>query len=259
MSGWVLRDINSPLRTLVGTLTEVYNSDGLVGDGDTNVKIVPVPDEPNTTLLKNRKGVDNRDGTIECEVNVTEDGDARSHYESWVSSMIGAEVTAKGVYVDDEGHHDKTEIHPVDLIVARVNGSALPTDWIADVAAQHHLQVGIGLFAYRYAAASDDRDGVAWGAPPLAKQTRTTSVTLPFPSRPGSTRFPIAGTTTPQVERRSGGARHAGSHIDMTVTGDTASAELVVTVKAVDHGGPGFDLGELALYWVRSTPPVSPS
>jgi hypothetical protein len=81
--------------------------------------------------------------------------------------------------------------------------------------------------------------------PPLAKQTRATSVTLPFPARP-------AGAIGPQVEVRSAGARNAGSHIDTTVTGDTAAAELVVTVKAVDDGGPGFDLAEVALYWVGS-------
>jgi hypothetical protein len=79
--------------------------------------------------------------------------------------------------------------------------------------------------------------------PALARQTRATSVTLPFPARP-------AGAIGPQVEVRSAGARNAGSHINTTVTGDTAVAELVVTVKAAGDGGPGFDLAEVALYWV---------
>lgn len=79
--------------------------------------------------------------------------------------------------------------------------------------------------------------------PALARQTRATSVTLPFPARP-------AGAIGPQVEVRSAGARNAGSHINTTVTGDTAVADLVVTVKAAGDGGPGFDLAEVALYWV---------
>jgi HYDIN/CFA65/VesB-like, Ig-like domain len=167
-----------------------------------------------------------------------------------VSSMIGMEVMAKGVYVDDTGHHDKTEIHPMDLIVARVERSALTTEWIGEVARQNGLQVGVGLFAYRYAAASDNRDdsipdGVGDGWPPLARLTRATSVTLPFPPRP-------AGAESPQIEARSGGARNAGSHIDTEVTGDTAFAKLVVTVKAGGDDGPGFDLAEVALYWIGS-------
>jgi hypothetical protein len=154
--------------------------------------------------------------------------------------MVGPpEVMAKGVYVDDTGHDDKTEIHPMDLIIAPVAGSALPHDWIGDLARQNALQVGVGLFALRYAAASDHRGGES---PPLAGQTRATSVILPFPQRP-------AGATDPQVAVRSAGARNAASHIDTTVAGGTASAELVVTVKSRDHGGPGFDLAEIALYW----------
>jgi hypothetical protein len=170
-----------------------------------------------------------------------------------VSSMVGLEVTAKGVYVDDTGHDDKTEIHPMDLMIARVAGSALPIDWISDLATQNALQVDVGLFAFRYAAASDDRGGVVFESPPLAEQTRATTVTLPFPPRP-------PGATDPQVEVRSAGARNAASHIDTTVGGDTASADLVVTVKSGDHGGPGFDLAEIALYWSAARAlEVSPS
>jgi hypothetical protein len=238
MSGWALRDSSDPVRTVVGTLIDVHNSDS---DGDTDMLVVP--DAASAPLLINRHGARNAVYAVGCEVNVTEDGDARSRFERWVSSMIGPpEVTVKGVYVDDTGHEDKTEIHPMDLIIARVSGSALPHDWIGDLAQQNAVQVGVGLFAFRYAAASDDRGGES---PPLAGQTRATSVTLPFPVR-------LAGATEPQVEVRSAGARNAASHIDTTVVGDTASAELVVTVKSGDDGGPGFDLAEIALYWSAS-------
>jgi len=227
VSGWVLRDKNSPLRTLVGTLTNVFNTGNDIGeDGDTNLIIVPdAADDASVALLRNRNGVVNPGGTIECEVNVTEDGDGRRIYEGWVSSMIGKQVTAKGVYVDDEGHNDRTEIHPMDLIFARMD-----------------VLVDSRLFLYRYAAASDDRGGIFLEDAPLAKQTRTTSVTLPFPVRP-------AGAIGPRVKVRTAGARNAGSHINTTVTGDTAAAELIVTVKAVGDGGPGFDLAEVALDW----------
>jgi Abnormal spindle-like microcephaly-assoc'd, ASPM-SPD-2-Hydin len=248
MSGWFVRDENSPVRTMVGTLTDVYNAD----DGDTNLVIVPNADS--APLLANRHGMDNITGTIECEINVTEDGNGRSSYESWVASMVGMEVTAQGVYVDDTGHEDKTELHPTDILVVRVDRSAQPQDWIGELAAQHGLQVGGGLFAYRYAAASDDRDdGLNGGWPPFSRQTRVTTVKLPFPIRP-------VGAVSPEIEARSAEARNAASHIDLDVTGDPASATLVVTVKADGHGGPGFDLAEVALYWVGSrVVEVSPS
>ncbi len=211
MSGWVLRDEDDPVRTLVGTLIDVHNAGGnvLAGD-DSDTNIIVVPDAATAPLLFNRNGARNVVWDIECEVNVTEDGDGRSSFESWVSSMVGLEVTAKGVYVDDTGHDDKTEIHPMDLIIARVAGSALPDDWIGDLARQNALQVGVGLFAFRYAAASDDRGGTVFEFPPLAGQTRATSVTLPFPparrAQPThKSRFaaPAPATLLPTSTRRS--------------------------------------------------------
>jgi hypothetical protein len=241
VSGWALHQGVDPIQQLGGTLIDVHHSGG--GDDDTNMIIVP--DADSMGLLANRNGTANQNSEIECEVNVTEDGDGRAKFEPWVSSMLGLHVTAIGVWADDVGHENKTEIHPMDLIFARVESSALPIDWIADLAAQHGLQVGTTLFAYRYAAASDDRsDGLGGGRPPFSDQTRTTSVRLAFPDLP-------IGATSPQIQVRSGGARNAASHFDdVAVDGNTATVNLVVTVKDAHHEGPGFDLAEVALFWV---------
>lgn len=45
-------------------------------------------------LLINRHGQPNADSSIECEVNVGSDW--RDHYEDWVRSMTGGDVTAQG-------------------------------------------------------------------------------------------------------------------------------------------------------------------
>jgi len=247
MAGWALHQGVGPIQFLSGTLIDVHNSGGLPG-GDSDTNLIIVPDANSTGLLINRHGKANEKFEIECEIHVTEDRDGRAKFEHWVSTMLGLPVTAIGVWTDDTGHDDKTEIHPMDLMFTRVEGSALPTDWIADLARQHGLQVGTTLFAYRYAAASDNRGEGILTSPPLANQTRATSVTLPFPPRP-------IGAVSPQLEVRSGGARNAASHFDDVVfAGSTATINLVVTVKDTDHDGPGFDLAEIALFWkgVRS-------
>jgi hypothetical protein len=240
VSGWALHQGVDPIQHLGGTLIDVHHSGG--GDNDTNMIIVP--DAGSVGLLKNGKGKDNQRSEIECEVNVTEDGDGRRKFEPWVASMLHLQVTAIGVWVDDVGHDDKTEIHPMDLIIARVESSALHTDWIGELARQQGLRVGTTLFAYRYAAASDHRSVFFGdGRTALSNRTRATKVTLAFPTRP-------IGPTSPQIQVRSGGARNAGSHFDnVAINGNTANVNLVVTVKDRDHGGPGFDLAEVALFW----------
>src|SRR5581483_11880215 len=65
---------------------------------------------------------------IECEINVPSDG--RDQYEAWVRSMIGLSVTAQGVYVDDTGERDKSELHPLDIVVAEVDAPQVPGNWI---------------------------------------------------------------------------------------------------------------------------------
>jgi len=120
-SKWYLRDWLSPQRTVVGTLENVHNSGGPIGlhpgDSDTNVLITP--NDP--AILANRLGGPNtavaNHTQIECEVNVTSEG--RDQFENWLKTMLGRNVTAQGVYVDDTDHDNKSELHPLDIVVAR--------------------------------------------------------------------------------------------------------------------------------------------
>lgn len=128
---WSLREYS---RLLIGNLENVYvTAPGAhwwdYSDGDTNIVIEP--DDDHQELLINRFGRPNANGKIECEVNIPED--RRDQYTNWVSSMIGTTVMAIGVYVDDDGHGHKTELHPMDLIVGRVTRS-LTSDWISRLA-----------------------------------------------------------------------------------------------------------------------------
>ncbi len=90
MSGWALRDESDLVRTLVGTLIDIHNAGGnvLAGD-DSDTNMILVPDAPSAPLLINRHGARNVVYDIECEVNVTEDGDGRSSFENWVRRWLG--------------------------------------------------------------------------------------------------------------------------------------------------------------------------
>jgi hypothetical protein len=118
-------------------LVDVHHSD----DDDTNLDIQPVG-QSSIDLFTDLAGVPNANGLVDCEVSVTEDGDRRSKYQAWGSSLVGSEVVAKGVFVEDEGHDNKTELHPMDIIVAPVGASRLPTDWIGQLAGEPGLTVG---------------------------------------------------------------------------------------------------------------------
>jgi len=248
VSGWFLIDWKSPERTLVGTLTDVHNSGDFppTQDHDSLLIIVPNADEPNQALLKNRRGRPNDGGVIECEVNVVRNDqvDGPETFENWVSSLIGSEVTAKGVFVEDEGHNDKTELHPLDIIVAQVDGSILPGDWITRVAQQHGLEVGTGLFAYRFGAAADNRKGGGFLGTALAQWTRPTSVRLALPPQPAS-------GGTPAAELQIGFALNASAEVSTKVDASTGAgvATVAVTCLGKDYGGPGFVIGEAVAYW----------
>src|SRR5262245_51553140 len=192
MGKWFLRDWISPQRILIGTLTNVHDSGALIdgGDNDTNLEIVPRPEPQFQDLLKNRHDRANQAPpgqapVIECEINVGDDW--VSQYEFFVNSLVNHEVTAQGVYVDDDGHDSKTELHPMDAIFARVSDSQLPGDWIGGLEAELGLTLNQNLFVYRFAAASDNRAGLLLEGPPLAGWSRTTNIMLPLPPAPSET------------------------------------------------------------------------
>src|SRR6478735_5018807 len=179
MYNWTMR---APSETLVGRIKRVYVSGGITGDGDTNIVIEP--DVDHLQLEFNRHGLRNGNTLIECEVHVPLWG--RLFFNRWVKSLSTAEVTARGVYVDDDEHSSKTELHPVDLILGRVTDSLIgDNDWVKNLARYRGLKLGVELFAYRYAAASDSRK--SWPffvGPPLADSTRTVDLPIELPPRP---------------------------------------------------------------------------
>ena len=245
-SKWYLRDWLSPQRTVVGTLENVHNSGGgLTGDNDTNVLITP--DDP--AILANRLGGPNTavaDHTqIECEVNVTSDG--RDQFENWLKTMLGRKVTAQGVYVDDTGHDNKSELHPLDIVVGQVDDTQIPGTWFDQIVVQHHVALGTSMLLYRFAAASDNRAGVVQEGPPLAEFERDTSVTLALPPRPNGDPSLIP---TGEWQLLSGTNFNVSIEPPRPEQGDIVN--LVAFCTGVGFGNPGYVLGEVAVYWLNA-------
>ncbi len=258
MGKWFLEDWRSPQRVLTGTLTDVHDSSGILdgGDNDTNLEIVPRPEKEFQDLLKNRHGQPNKakDGqapVVECEVNVGSDW--RSQFEFFVSTLVGREVTAQGVFVDDDDHESKTELHPVDVIFARVDDSQLPGDWIGALAARRGLVLGQSLLVTRFAAASDDREGLVLSGPPLASWDRPTTLAPPLPPVPPGTGW------VPDFSLHV--LRQDKATIDPAVVEDPPGSgnlvvQVTITCQGRDYGGPGVAMGEIGTFWTSQTLPA---
>ncbi len=247
MGKWFLEDWRAPQRVVVGTLTDVHITSGIFSDGDTNIVIEPKLEFQQ--LLINRFGKTNENGKLECEVNVKSDW--RDLHMDWVSSLTQGEVTAQGVWVDDNEHDGGTELHPMDVIFGTVTGSKIPGDWINTLASERGLEVNTSMLAFRFAAASDVRGDVFNPeTPPLSEWTRPTTFRLEYPPRPAeSDKVPI-------WEQRSSLMENAS--IDFAPRDDGGKMVLDVTVTCLgrDYGGPGVLLGEIVTYW--SSPPPDP-
>jgi hypothetical protein len=235
---WFLRDWHAPQRVVRGRFVELHRSDS--GDEDTNVVIEP--DAASFELIRNRIGALNADGAIEGEVCVG--GDWRDGYEAWARTLIDGtldgQVTAQGVWVDDDEHDSKTELHPVDVVFGSVGASALPEDWIGELAAELGLAAGSTLFATRFAAASDTR---ADDRPPLAEWSRPFTFTVPLPPRPPG------DTLTPALQIRTQLSANAtiGAHGRQDAAGGAVDVTILCT--GAEYGGPGAVLGEIATFW----------
>ena len=252
MGKWFLRFWTDPQRTLVGELRNVHDSGGTLdgGDNDTNLEIAPLSEQVFQDLLQNRHNQVNGNGLIECEINVGSDW--RSEFEFFVNSLVGREVTAQGVFVDDDDHGSKTELHPMDVVFARVDDSQLPGDWIGPLAAGRGLVLDQSLFVTRFAAASDDREGLVLSGPPLASWDRPTTFTLRLPP------VPPGDGWVPDFSLHM--LRQDKATVDTAVVGDPQSGNLVVqltiTCRGRDYGGPGVAMGEIGTFWTSQTLPA---
>lgn len=246
---WSLR---SERETLSGRLVaaQIY-----AWDGDQNIYIVP--DTLFQHLLINRHGQINAPSEdrprsppeIECEVEILDRYE--KDYLAGVRDLIGCTVNAAGVWVDDDGHDGKTELHPLDALWGVLPRKKWPA-WTRQLrpllgerlrkARRVKKPGAAAMQVYRLVAGSDD--SFARHAP-LTDQTRAVEVVLEFPPKPAAGWRP--------KWRPSFKVRHNMSFTDQLVASATkAVLKLTLTAKSYLDGGPGVLVGEIATFW---TPP----
>jgi hypothetical protein len=71
-----------------------------------------------THLATNSAGVANPEGLIDCEIHVARDIPDTPVEGQLFDPCVGKNVTITGVHVEDRSHENKTEIHPIDSMVA---------------------------------------------------------------------------------------------------------------------------------------------
>jgi hypothetical protein len=285
MSGWTQRDSGSLQRTVVGILTDVHagNPKGVNRrwwpfsneDGDTGIKIRPNPPFHHL-LLRLEDGKENEDGKIECEINVWPP--ARAEHGDWVNSMRSAwppmsEVTAVGIWVEDLGHDNKTELHPVDIVFGRVHQSLIPAKWQDFFAKNEGLELGRTMYLFRFAIATDGRglydidDDDGDGRPPLAWRTRPVTFTPELPPRP-SLQIPqpqvIPLVPSWAMREHLAYGEIIEMHDAVRVVSGKEVLDITITPKSLtqeefraDPSGPAAVLlGEFVTFWTVKQPEV---
>jgi hypothetical protein len=106
---WNLVDDSRPVETITGTLVEPpHRYTGYFGDGDWCFYVKPNPESD--WCIENSKrdlNVEPGPGLIELEINTGGNFDFESKFPAY------SNITAKGWWVEDSPHRDKTELHPI--------------------------------------------------------------------------------------------------------------------------------------------------
>jgi hypothetical protein len=98
-----IMDKNNPIRRCVGTLKQKHRA----RDGDLTFDVLP---KKECVFLINQSNVRNKKGRLHCEI-VPDD---RFKFEDIYNRMEpGSDVEVEGVWVEDTGHENWRELHPV--------------------------------------------------------------------------------------------------------------------------------------------------
>jgi hypothetical protein len=221
--GW---NVLSPSMRLVGTLQSHHYSGGggIVSTSDYDSNLVVVPAAGYTHLATNSAGVANPGGVIDCEIHVARDIPDTPVEGQLFDPCVGKNVTITGVHVEDRSHDNKTEIHPVDSMLA---------DLGADGAGHH----------FRFCAFSDDWTWIFSQPtpPPFAGEDRVADALIPFPApeQPGS--IPVYKADAQRLS--------APQSVDLKVltVGDQTYLHVLVHTGTTDK--EGLYWADLTLFW----------
>lgn len=228
---WKIVDRRKPTRMVVGRLKKLYL---YKLDGDLNFQIKPNKEYAD---LIERKGLKNKDGRIECEVETLD------RYEQRVleafENCMGAEFTAHGVWVNDTPHGSKFELHPLDALFTKLRGKDIPL-WTKEFNKKYR---GTKLEVHRVFAAADQSDR---RHPPLADKTRTTKLEIAFPAKPKDTK---TKRWKPEIKSDISINKHSKHTFKIKGTKAKPVLEISITPRAFTEGEPGLMLFDIVTFW----------
>jgi len=244
MSKWKLRRSS---EKIIGTLTSatIY---GL--DGDQCVFIRPRADFD--WILRNEAGAMNKGGQIECEVEILDRYE--NEYLEAVRTLVGRDVAAHGVWVEDIPHDAKTELHPLDAIVGQLPAGGGLESLIRAAKKEDDAdpkEIG-AISVYRIVAGADD----SWVQhPPRSDETRWIQLTVPFPPRPNQKPKKVPPAPVPHGWKPKWQpkfkVRQAIDMVDLLADdGEEATLTLRVAPRSYKSGGPGALVMDVATFWV---------
>ncbi len=247
MAKWTQRDTQNPRRMLNGTLQEAHI---FSGDGDVNVEIFPHPDAASQAVLVNRFGAKNANGIVECEIEV--DDSYENAYLQKLNGFKNQPVTVIGVWVDDNDHDNKTELHPIDGIFVRRSDSNLTAH---ELDIKQKYAVGNMIAAYAIFLAADD----SWLIyPPLSEVTRPITFGFALPPRP-----PVSAghTLRPMIEPKYEVIKN--TTVSAPTFNDSPTSPYFTvefTCKADSTlDVPGTLIGEMVTFWKEELPTLNVS
>lgn len=222
--GW---NVLSPSMRLVGTLQSHHYSGGggivSTSDYDSNLMVAPAPGY--THLATNSAGVTNPGGLIDCEIHVARDIPDTPVEGQLFDPCVGKNVTITGVHVEDRSHDNKTEIHPIDSMVADLGANG----------AAHR---------FRFCAFSDDWTWIFSQPtpPPFAREDRVADALIPYPPAPAQPGYTPAYNADVQPFSASRSA-----NLNVLTVGDQTYLHVLVQTGTPDNAGLYWT--DLTLFW----------
>ncbi|HET7001510.1 MAG TPA: hypothetical protein VFI33_09380, partial [Puia sp.] len=143
-----------------------------LADGDFCIEFKPDP--AYNGLLFNRYNDVN--GTLFIELEIEVENEYSNKFTVAALEFLDQPVTAIGVYINDDGHDSKTELHPLDCLYGDLPQSQWPA-WTIEK--RSNLPSDYGFKVIRFLSAGDD----SWGLhPPKSMEQRTINVHIAMPT-----------------------------------------------------------------------------
>ena len=221
-------DCQKSLQGLAGTLSRMP-SPQVKEDGLLSAWFIP----EDKSVLTNRNNVRNKNDMLELRLKLA--SAKQGPYLEALKAMADKKAWVSGALVNDDAKEGKAELHPVDLVWARLPLDLAP-EWVKGMT--RNLKDPFTEIQYFriLAASSDTKSG-----PAPALETHKAKATFPYPAKP-----PIPN---PELKYEIKPLFDLNADIQLNHERIRDRLELVVELKCVKENGPTVYGAELVVFW----------